>query len=192
LAAIDGTGSTPLVVLAHLAQALTSLVQVANKLPFIVLAADDAFLCAEEAWGEHAVARTRMLRRSVLVVSQTSKTLEQLRLRSLLVRVYSLILAIIFRMEQQSFQAERLALESAILNIVIRRCVVHQIFDRCLRLVTVQDCLGRSNRLLLLLPWGFICALLRALDQGSFRVSTLLSLLATSGERLMVSDIALA
>ena len=51
--------------------------------------------------------------------------------------------------QQQSLQSERFALKAAVLDIIVRRGVIHEVLHARLRLVRVQDGL----RMLLLLRW---------------------------------------
>ena len=53
---------------------------------------------------------------------------------------------VILGVEEHGFQAERLTFEATILDVVVRRCVIHEILNRSLRLVAVKNRLGSG-------PW---------------------------------------
>lgn len=91
------------------------------------------------------------------MLCQASQALNHVR--SARIGMIDRLVLVILCMEQQGFEPERFAFKPAILNVVVRRGVVHQIFNRCLRLVTVEDRLGLARWLhvwhwLLLLAWG--------------------------------------
>ena len=53
-------------------------------------------------------------------------------------------------MEKKSLQAEGFTFESAVLNVIVRWSVVHEVFNTSLTLITIQDLLGRFTLLDLL------------------------------------------
>ena len=135
LVTIHGTTGSPLVVAAGCPDTVPCLVQIVNERSLIVLTSNDTFLGTCHTWCNQASSWSSMLRRPILVIGKACQS-ECFGSRPLGVRIQRLVL-VVLRMEQQRFQAKRFALESTVLNVVVRWSVVHQVFDGGLRLVTV-------------------------------------------------------
>ena len=126
--------SAPLMIRAYISHALCAtlrLVKVVDKLPFIFLAADDTFLGTQEPRRYHIHARADLLRRSVQLLILPSHVCEPSKLRHRATTwVKRLCLALILlRMQEHGFETHRLALESSVLNVVVRRGFVHEVLD---------------------------------------------------------------
>lgn len=59
-------------------------------------------------------------------------------------------LIVVLGVEKECLEAKRFAFEPSILDVVVRRCIVHQFLDRSFRFVTVQDGLD----ILISLAWA--------------------------------------
>lgn len=129
--------------------ALIRCVQILNEIALIVLTTNDAFLCTSHARAQKTSSRAHLLWRLVLLGSYLGDTVhhgDRVKLIASKDRIESIVLEVA-SVQQQSLQSERFALKAAVLDIIVRWGVIHEVLHARLGLVRVQDCL----RMLLLL-----------------------------------------
>lgn len=134
------TTSTPLMVRTSASNALytsLSLVQVVNKLALVILAANNAFLGTSESRRYHLGVGASWWRRSIRqlfgLIGENIK-LGELRHRIGVVGVECLML---LRVDKMRLQTDRFTIKSAILDVVVRGCLIHKVLNRSLRFVRV-------------------------------------------------------
>ena len=141
---VHGPAGPPLV-----PSTLIRCVQILNEIALIFLTTNDAFLCTSHARAQKTSSRAHLLWRLVLLGSYLGDTVHhghRVKLIASKDRIESIVLEVA-SVQQQSLQSERFALKAAVLDIIVRWGVIHEVLHARLGLVRVQDCL----RMLLLL-----------------------------------------
>lgn len=114
------------------ADACIRVIQVAHEVAFVLLRTDDSLLGAHLTCIQHLLVPS-MLRGTV--VEHSILVAEKAWLR----RRIQCCLVVILGMQEECFETKGLTFESSVLNVIIGRSVIHELFYRRFRFVTIQD-----------------------------------------------------